>query len=175
MSRSARACLQAFDCIIAGSVPFLILAGANIASSDILDLFVEHGDALSLCIALEGLRCQFHVTGGVATAESLFTALSSCLSTRDVTQFPPTQTETVTAHSDVPFPPRLGSTALEFGRADPILASLIAMTPRNRWLRVHVLKTGRPVGDAIYAMPCSEPSYHFPAPAQLTPSPQRPT
>ncbi|KAJ8457082.1 hypothetical protein ONZ45_g18459 [Pleurotus djamor] len=132
-------CLAYYDCVIAGIVPFLSLAGLPIAPSDILDLFVTHMDAAALCNALEKQGCKFYVcpTGVVSASLLLSSLLQGAVE------------EQLSRAS------KLAATARNGGDIDPVLASLTASTPEHRWIKVHVLKPQRPIRDVVYAMPSS--------------------
>ncbi|KAJ8454426.1 hypothetical protein ONZ45_g19312 [Pleurotus djamor] len=154
-------CMQPFECVIAGAVPFIVMSGGRIVPTDVLDIFVTRTDSLPFCVALEVQGCMFHTSSReIVTAQELLSCVSKRLSLRDTTTFPPIATATVSEKDGFPSPPRLGSTFSKRHSIDPVLVSLVASTPRGRWMRVHVLKTGRPVGDVVYAMP-STAYLHF--------------
>ncbi|KAJ8481508.1 hypothetical protein ONZ45_g15293 [Pleurotus djamor] len=147
-------CLAYYDCVIAGIVPFLSLAGLPIAPSDILDLFVTHMDAAALCNALEKQGCKFYVCPtGVVSASLLLSSLLQWLWPDSGATFPPTATLEVPLKNNFPGASKLAATARNGGDIDPVLASLTASTPEHRWIKVHVLKPQRPIRDVVYAMP----------------------
>ena len=154
-------CLQPHDCVIGGVVPFLTLAGLQVNESIVLDIFVTHCDALPLCKALCDIGCKFHLRPDAIAPPALI--LSSLLLYILLgTKFPPDLTEAVPAAEGFPASPCLGPTAHLPMSVDPVLASLTVLTPRHRWLRVHVMKTHRTISEAVYAMPSSELSVSNP-------------
>ncbi|KAJ8489519.1 hypothetical protein ONZ45_g13553 [Pleurotus djamor] len=115
-------CLQPFDCLIGGMVPFLTLAGLPVLDYDIMDLFVTYEHAQPLCKNLENLGCQFYVQSDgispslelILSGDKYFEDLAK--SDWDNTGLPPTFSppspqDIVLKQKGFPGPPTLGSTA----------------------------------------------------------------